>query len=111
MQRGPIGPLCISAAKIFRRLRRGDFPGVGIDERLRGWLRLFSVPGSGLLEPVALAVHLENVDVMGEAIEQRAGETLIAENARPFVERQIGRDNRRSAFVALTGPNSTNKML
>ena len=38
---------------------------------------------------------------MGKAIEQRAGETLIAKDARPFVEGQIGRDDRRAAFVAL----------
>ena len=30
------------------------------------------------------------MDMMGEAVEQRAGEALIAEDAGPFVERQIG---------------------
>ena len=28
----------------------------------------------GLIEPVAVAVHLEDVDVMGEPVEQRAAE-------------------------------------
>lgn len=38
---------------------------------------------------------------MGEAVEQGAGEALIAEHAGPFVERQIGSDDRRAAFMAL----------
>ena len=54
-------------------LRGEDFPGFGIDELLGGWLRFFLAPRPRLLEPVALTVHLENVDVMGKAIEQRAG--------------------------------------
>jgi hypothetical protein len=36
-----------------------------------------------------------------EAIEQRAGETLIAENARPFVEWKVGADDRRSMLMTL----------
>ena len=31
------------------------------------------------LQAVALAVHLEDVDVVGEAVEERAGEALVAE--------------------------------
>ena len=30
--------------------------------------------GPALLEPVALAVHFQDVDVVGDAVEQRAGE-------------------------------------
>ena len=47
----------------------------------RGGLRLF--------QPVALAVQLQNMDMVGEAIEQGAGQTLIPEDARPFLEWQI----------------------
>jgi hypothetical protein len=43
-------------------------------------LRLFSAPRLGLLEAIAFAVHLEDVDMMGEAIEPRAGQTLVAEH-------------------------------
>jgi hypothetical protein len=42
-----------------------------------------------LLEPVALAVQLQNMDMMRQAIEQRAGQTLAAEDAAPFLERQV----------------------
>jgi hypothetical protein len=38
---------------------------------------------------VALAVELQNMDMVGEAIEQRAGETLALEDARPFLKRKI----------------------
>jgi hypothetical protein len=34
-----------------------------------------------LLEPIAFAVHLEDVDVMGKAVEQRGGETLMPNTA------------------------------
>src|SRR4029434_313989 len=42
-----------------------------------------------LPEPIALTVHLEDVDVMGEAVEERTGQALGAEHAGPLLERQI----------------------
>ena len=56
---------------------------------------------AALVEPVAVTVHLEDVDVVGEAIEERAGEALGAEHLGPFVERQIGGDQGRAPLVAL----------
>jgi hypothetical protein len=48
------------------------------------------VGGAGValavFEPAAVAVHLEDEDVMGEAIEQRASETLGGEHSGPLVE-------------------------
>src|SRR3974377_462058 len=52
-------------------------------------------------EPVAFAVHFENVDMMGQAIEQGAGEPLGSEYAGPFVERQIAGHEGRAPFVTL----------
>ena len=49
-----------------------------------------------LLEPVTLAIQLQNMDMMREAIEKRAGQTLIAEDARPFLEWKIRRDDGRA---------------
>jgi hypothetical protein len=43
-------------------------------------MRLFSAPRLGLLEAIAFAVHLEDMDMMGEAIGPRAGQTLVAEH-------------------------------
>jgi len=54
-----------------------------------------------LYEPVALAVHLEDVDVVGEAVEQRAGEALGSEGLGPLVERQVTGDQRGAALVAV----------
>ena len=47
--------------------------------------------GFDLIEAAAVAVHLEDVDVVGEAVEQRPGEALGAEHLGPLVERQVGR--------------------
>jgi hypothetical protein len=41
------------------------------------------------------------MDVMSEAIEQRAGQTLGPEHAGPFVERQVRCDDGLTALVAL----------
>ena len=54
-----------------------------------------------LFEAIAVAVHFEDVDVVGEPIEQRAGQALGPEHAGPFVERQIGGDNDGAALVTL----------
>jgi len=66
----------------------------------------FGVDRSGLLsaalfEAVAVGVHLQDVDVVGDAVEQGAGEPLGAEDLGPFVERQVAGDERRGAFVTL----------
>jgi hypothetical protein len=50
-----------------------------------------------LLEPVALAIQLQNMDMVREAIEQRAGETLAAEDAGPILKWKIRRDDSRAA--------------
>ena len=37
-------------------------------------------------QPVALSVHLQDVHVVGEPVQQRSGETLRAEDLSPLVE-------------------------
>ena len=62
-------------------------------------------PGRGVLpaalQPGALAIHFQDVDVVGEAVQQRSGETLRSEDFGPFVERQIGGDQDGASLVAL----------
>ena len=51
------------------------------------WNLLRAAPGlfaGGKAE--AVAVHLQDVDMMGEAVEQRAGEAFRAEDGSPFIE-------------------------
>ena len=81
----------------------GNFAGLGIGGcgGLIGGSRVTPPPCLRLLEPVALAVQLQNMDMMREAIEQRAGQALIPEDARPFLERQIRRNDSRAAFMTL----------
>src|SRR6516165_10392514 len=54
-----------------------------------------------LFEAITVAVHFKDVDVVGQPIEQCAGQPLGPEHAGPFVERQIGSDNDRAALVTL----------
>src|SRR5271154_6972033 len=54
-----------------------------------------------LLEPIAVAVHFEDVDVVGQPVEQRAGQPLGPEHAGPLVERQITGDEGGAALVTL----------
>src|ERR1700751_87730 len=55
-----------------------------------------------LFEAIAVAVHFEDVDVVCQPVEQRAGQPLRPEHAGPFVKRQIGSDDGGAALVTLT---------
>lgn len=59
--------------------------------------------GATLGETIAVAIHLEDVDVVGDAVEQRAGEALGSELFGPFVKWQVAGDQAGSAFVASAG--------
>ena len=54
-----------------------------------------------MLEAVAVAVHLQDVDVVGEAVQQRTGQTLRAEDLGLLVEGQVGGDQGGVPLVAL----------
>jgi len=54
-----------------------------------------------LLETIAIAVHLQDVDMVGEAIEEGAGQPLGAEHTGPLVEREIAGDDGGAALIAL----------
>ena len=54
-----------------------------------------------MFEPIAVAIHLEDMNVVSEAVEQCAGQAFGGEHAGPFIERQIAGDDDRAAFVAL----------
>lgn len=52
-------------------------------------------------ETIAFAVHLQDVDVVGDAVKQRAGQALGSECFGPFVKRQVAGDQGGPALVAL----------
>src|SRR5271168_932942 len=54
-----------------------------------------------VFEPEAVAIHLEDVNVVGETIEQRASEAFRGEHTGPLVERQVAGDDNGAALVAL----------
>ena len=53
------------------------------------------------LEAVAVAVHLQNMDVVGEPVQQRPGEPFGAKHVGPLVEGQVGGDQDGAPFVVL----------
>src|SRR3954466_2594161 len=90
----------VSTAEQFWRMRRSKIPSR--DWRGPGERTLFSLGvgggrGSSLApvftcpEPIALAIHLQNVHVVRETVEQRSRQALRAKHARPLVKRQIAR--------------------
>ena len=54
---------------------------------------------SAVLEAPAFVAGLDDVAVMGEAIEQRGRHLRIAEDARPFAEGEIGGDDDRRSLI------------
>ena len=56
--------------------------------------------GTALAEAIAVAVHLEDADMMCQPVEQRAGQALGAEGLGPLVEGQIAGNQRGAAFIA-----------
>ena len=56
-------------------------------------------PSGAVLEAPAFVAGLDDVAVVSEAVEQRSGHFGIVENARPFAECEICRDDHRRALV------------
>ena len=54
-----------------------------------------------MAEAVAVAVHLQDMDVVGEPVQQRAGEAFRSEHLGSLVERQVGGDQDGAPLVAL----------
>ena len=52
-------------------------------------------------EAVAVAVHLQDMDVVGEPVQQRAGEAFRSEHLGSLVEGQVGGDQDGAPLVAL----------
>ena len=56
-------------------------------------------------EPVAkapgLLAGLDDVGLVGEAVDDRLGQARVREHFRPLAERQVGGDDQRAALVAL----------
>jgi hypothetical protein len=58
-----------------------------------GVVSLGAAFAAALLEAVAIAVHLQDVDMMGKAIEEGSSETFRAENLGPLLEGQVRSDH------------------
>jgi len=59
----------------------------GLCRRSIGGLAGFGLAArDGVLEPIALAIHLQDMDMMGEAIEKSPCQTFVAKDPCPLVE-------------------------
>ena len=56
---------------------------------------------SALLQPVALTVHRQDVHMVRQPVQQRAGQSLGPEHIGPLVERQVGGHKHRAPLVSL----------
>ena len=56
---------------------------------------------TAVFEPIAFAVHLKDVDVMGQTIQQCACEPFGTKDFGPLIERQVRGNYNGAAFVAL----------
>ena len=89
---------------------RGEVKGRGLQVRSEsGVFRFFrdlgiNALGSNALpavaEAVTVAVHLQDVDVVGELVQERAGEALRAEDLGPLIERPWRTPQRPSRRLA-----------
>ena len=61
----------------------------------------FGVVRRAVLEAEAVISGFENVAMMGEPIEQRRGHLGIAEDAGPFAEAEVRRDNDAGSLIKL----------
>src|SRR4030066_1821082 len=59
------------------------------------------LPAQALLEAVGVALELEDVAAMGEAVQEGSGQAGVAEDLRPAGEVQVGGDQHRPPLVAL----------
>ena len=56
---------------------------------------------AAVLEAPAVITGLDDVAMMGDAVQQRGGHLGIAEHGRPFAEREVGGDDHRGLLVEL----------
>ena len=54
-----------------------------------------------MLKAEAVAIHFEDVDMVGEAVEQGSGKAFEAEDLGPFGEGQVRSEHGRTPFIAL----------
>ena len=66
----------------------------------RGLFGRKSASRSALPEPVGFAVHLQDVDMVGDAVERRAGEVLAGEDRGSFMEGQVQGNDGGAVLVA-----------
>ena len=91
--------LCGTRSEAAREVPVGP-PGQPLHRRLSRYFWGFP-PFLALVETIALAVHFQDMDMVGEAVQQSPGQAFRAEYLRPLIERQVGGHQDRAPLVAL----------
>ena len=95
----PSGRFAANGAWLAGQVRSG----AGV--RRSGVVRIIRNLGSNALpavaEAVAVAVHLQDMDGVGETVQQRAGEAFRAKYFGPLIEGQVGGDQDGAPLLAL----------
>ena len=79
-----------------------DPPGQPWSRWLEPVRRFWGVPPFfALVEPIAVAVHLQDMDMVCEAVQQGSCQALRAEHLGPLIEGKIAGQQGGAAFVTL----------
>jgi len=56
----------------------------------------------GLLEPVAFAIHLKDVTMMSQPVQQGSGHLLPLKDLHPFAERKVAGNKQAASLIAIS---------
>ena len=84
------------SADHYREMYKWGLLGSGGRSSCRSFADLLT-----LFEPVAVAVHLQDMDMVREPVEQGSRQAFGAEDLSPFIEGEIAGDQRGAALVTL----------
>ena len=74
---------------VYRSICSGTAPRA----YLRNHYSLFSHPLFGLFDPIGVAVHVDQVSLVSQAIDHGGGQHRIAEDLTPAIEGQVSGDD------------------
>ena len=56
--------------------------------------------GPGISQSIAFPIRLNDVNPVGDPVQQSAGQSFVTEDFRPVLERQVGGQNQTGSFIS-----------